>query len=85
VDGFCGGGLYSYKNEEVYGSPLILLRTIRAVEAELSASRRNGFKINVDFFFIDKISNHCKFLEDQIKKGEYKRELEKSIHMQSML
>jgi three-Cys-motif partner protein len=83
VDGFCGGGLYSYKNEEVYGSPLILLRTIRAVEAELSASRRNGFKINADFFFVDEILNHCKFLEDQIQKSEFKKELGQSVHIRN--
>lgn len=81
VDGFCGGGLYTYGTETVPGSPLILLRAVKAAEAELSILRRNDFKINADFFFIDENPYHCQFLRREIWKSEFKDELDKTIRI----
>ena len=81
VDGFCGGGLYSYKNEIVQGSPLILLRAVKATEAEISILRRNDFKINADFFFIDEAPHHCQLLRREIEQSEFKSELDRTINI----
>ena len=64
VDGFAGGGRYSFRGEELPGSPIILLRTIAEAEQKLNAARPKGFEIKTNFVFIrtrDFVGNDTKF------------------------
>lgn len=79
VDGFCGGGKYALGNTVIDGSPLVLLKSVRATEAQMSLSRQNGFSVRADFFFIDKQKDHIDFLTSEISKTAFKAELGKRI------
>ncbi len=81
VDGFCGGGRYAHKTGMVYGSPLILLRSVRAGEAQLSLQRQHGFEIKADFFFVDKLKEHIDFLRSELEASEFKNEIGRSIFL----
>lgn len=81
VDGYSGGGQYRMGAELLPGSPLILLETVAAKEAELKAKRSKGFSINADFYFIDENANHTGFLRSQIENSVFKDRLDKSIHI----
>ena len=58
VDGFAGGGKYSYQNSEVDGSPLILLNAVQAASSLIQIEReglgRDSLNINTDFFLCGK-------------------------------
>jgi three-Cys-motif partner protein len=81
IDGFCGGGKYSLDNTIVDGSPLVLLKSVRATEAELALSRRNGFEVKCDFLFIDKKNDHIAFLNDELLKSEFKSAIGTTIRL----
>jgi three-Cys-motif partner protein len=81
VDGYSGGGRYSFGRDEVPGSPLILLHTVAAMEAKLSASRPKGFKINAEYIFIDVLKAHTDFLRNEIESSPFKPQLDKTIHI----
>lgn len=60
IDGFCGGGLYkTISNEPHFGSPIIALDTIKKTVGEIVGDRivsniRHEFKVDCEFYFIDK-------------------------------
>lgn len=79
VDGYCGGGRYQCGRELVEGSPFIFLESISSMEAKLNLLRPKGFKINVDYIFIDSNKDHIDFLRSEIEKTSFSGELEKTI------
>lgn len=83
VDGFCGGGAYSFQNSFVAGSPLLLLRSVQAAEVELAAARQHGFKVKADFFFIDQNKHHTEFLQSELENSEFSKDVGKTIHIKT--
>jgi three-Cys-motif partner protein len=81
VDGFCGGGRYAHNKGTVFGSPLILLRSVRAAEAELALQRQHGFEVKADFFFVDKLKEHIDFLRAELDASEFKHEVGRSVYL----
>jgi three-Cys-motif partner protein len=81
VDGFCGGGRYTYQGSIVPGSPLVLLRAVRATEAELDLNRQHGFRVKAEFFFVDKLEEHIEFLQAELSTSEFKQDVGNSIHL----
>lgn len=81
VDGFCGGGLYSFEDRTVPGSPILLVRAVRAAEARLALARKHGFRVHADYFFIDRKQTHIDFLRDQLAQTEFANEVGRSIHL----
>jgi three-Cys-motif partner protein len=81
VDGFSGGGTYLFKNEVVPGSPLLLLRAVQAAEAELAATRRRGFRVKSDFYFVDRNPHHSAFLREELAKSPFRDEIDHSIRI----
>lgn len=55
VDGFAGGGLYYHKDtqEEIHGSPLVCLESVRESEYLLNKDRTKKLILDVDYFFIE--------------------------------
>ncbi|WP_081837624.1 three-Cys-motif partner protein TcmP [Xanthobacter sp. 91] len=85
VDGFCGGGAYQHGSTIVAGSPLRLLRAVKAAEAGLTITRQNGFATKSQFFFIDKRHEHTEFLSHELLNSEFKRNIGKSIFISTGL
>lgn len=81
VDGFCGGGAYSFGSELIAGSPLILLRAVKAAEAGLAAARQHGFKVRSDFFFVDALAEHTDFLRSELDRSEFRAKVGRTIHV----
>jgi three-Cys-motif partner protein len=79
VDGYCGGGRYQYLDEEVPGSPLVLLNAISEMENTLNNLRPKGFEIRTNFVFIDLHRYHTDFLRAEIEASPFKDKLDKSI------
>ena len=71
VDGFAGGGRYSFRGDELPGSPIILMRTIAAAQERLNAARPKGFRIETRFVFIDDNKHHTDFLMAEIEQSEF--------------
>ena len=85
VDGFCGGGAYQHGSMIVAGSPLRILRAVKAAEAGITITRQNGFAIKSQFFFVDKRSEHTKFLSHELLSSEFKENIGKSIFVSTGL
>ena len=88
VDGFSGGGLYThYKSGEIiYGSPLILLNTIKEAEIQVNITRkehgiRNTLKINTNYYFVDKSKANSAYLHATLKESEFKSLVDKTVHL----
>lgn len=79
VDGYCGGGRYKYLDEEVPGSPLVILNAIAEMESKLNEIRPKGFEIRTNFVFIDLHRFHTDFLRAEIEASPFKDRLDKSI------
>jgi len=75
VDGFCGGGVYSFDGNTVDGSPLRILTAIESARAVLLA-RRADFDLDVDFVFIDENPSHIAFLKEEIIKRGYRSQID---------
>ena len=75
VDGFAGGGQYSYKNKIVDGSPLVILKAAEEATIHINSERetrvRDSLNMNVDFFFVEKERKSADFLRDTIKNEGY--------------
>lgn len=66
VDGFCGGGLYrNESNQEVPGSPLVILEAVREAEMLINVrqDRRKPIQIDVELICID----DCKYALDYLR------------------
>jgi len=81
VDGFCGGGLYASGRDEADGSPLRLLQAVARAEHLLDGSRRKGFDVRADFFFVDDNANHVAFLNDILVKRGYGHRIGQDIRV----
>src|ERR1044071_1103455 len=81
VDGFAGGGRYIRDTIIVPGSPLLLLETVRQVEASLNGARTKGFRIKADFFFVEENRLTFDFLSQSIRESEFASEIGRSIHL----
>jgi three-Cys-motif partner protein len=79
VDGYCGGGRYRYLDEEVPGSPLVILNAIAEMESALNKARPKGFEIRTTFVFIDLHRYHTDFLRAEIEASPFRDRLDKSI------
>jgi three-Cys-motif partner protein len=55
VDGFAGGGIYVSGRDRApyYGSPIILLRTLQEMQAELQAQQRKDFLLDYRVHLVD--------------------------------
>ena len=51
VDGFAGGG--RYKGDKP-GSPLVMIEAVEQTRIDLNENRRKPFKINSDYFFVER-------------------------------
>ena len=60
VDGFAGGGLYTdpETKQEVKGSPLICLDSVKMADYEINLERTKKVSLNVDFIFNDIEKKH---------------------------
>jgi three-Cys-motif partner protein len=81
VDGFCGGGRYQLGEQEIEGSPFVLLRSVRGTEAALSMDRQHGFTVRTDFHFVDRKKAHVEFLKAELHKTEFSNEIGDKIHL----
>ena len=81
VDGYSGGGRYSFLGGDVPGSPLVLLQAIAEAQATLNAARPKGFEIRTQFVFIDLHRFHTDFLRAEIEASPFRKELDKTIHV----
>jgi three-Cys-motif partner protein len=78
VDGFCGGGIYQ---DNLEGSPLILIRAIKVAEAKINLSRKTRFQIIPKFYFIDEKKDALNSLRYQLKEKGYGSDIGKNIHL----
>jgi len=79
VDGFCGGGVYRNGPVFIPGSPLRLLRAVKAAEASLTLARQNGFEMKSQFFFVDKQPEHIEYLQHELMTSEFSGDVGGSI------
>ena len=67
VDGFSGGGIYRNEYEdEIYGSPLVMLDEVANMETQINANRNRPTVFDVEFYFVDKKKNHIDYLNNVI-------------------
>lgn len=85
VDGFCGGGAYQNGSVIVPGSPLRVLRAVKAAEASLTLTRQNGFQMKSQFFFVDKRPEHIEYLQHELMKSEFSDDISASISVSTGL
>lgn len=81
VDGFCGGGLYlNEANQEVPGSPIVILDAIREAEAlvNLRQERRKPIMIDVELICIDECSYALDYLRHVLEERGHGEALAKS-------
>ncbi len=81
IDGFAGGGEYTFKDAMVPGSPMILLQEVACARARLSIQRRKPFHLNAEFIFVERSTANKEFLEYTIRRSEYKSLLGDSVHL----
>jgi three-Cys-motif partner protein len=81
IDGFSGGGIYSHTDtkEIFYGSPLIMLNTVKEVNFLINQNRTKKLNLNVDYFFIDKEKSACDCLKLVLDDKDYSSLVGKSI------
>ncbi len=85
VDGFCGGGAYQNGSVVVPGSPLRVLRAVKAAEAGLTLTRQNGFEMKSQFFFVDKQPEHVEFLRHELMNSEFSGDVGATISVEEGL
>lgn len=78
VDGFCGGGLYKNEvSEEVVGSPLVILESIKEAKAliEIRQDRRKPLEVDVELICIDQSKSALEHLRYVLEARSYGQEL----------
>ena len=80
VDGFAGGGLYLYRGDIVFGSPMILLREIEAARARIGLTRKKEFRLNAEFVFVEQRRSNYEFLLDVLRRSEFAARIGENIH-----
>ena len=76
VDGFSGGGLYSYNDGTVSGSPLLMLDAVQAAQSKINMSREQNkikkqLKIQPHFYFVEKEKDTFNFLKQTLHNRGY--------------
>lgn len=76
IDGFSGGGLYSFKGKEVLGSPLRILETIQRLKREIAFQRENDnrglIRFDIPIYCIEKDKKVYEFLIQTINQRGFK-------------
>ena len=81
VDGYSGGGKYLFNEQQIDGSPLILLNAVAEMQDKLNRERPKGFEIQTDFLFVDQNKNHTDYLRSEIEKSPFADQLDQSIQI----
>ncbi len=83
VDGFAGGGVYVHEttNEQVLGSPFVMLQAVREAEVQINQSRSKPLRVNVQFYFIEKKKAAFSTLQHTLKQQGYEPRISKDIHL----
>lgn len=85
VDGFSGGGLYvNEAGQEVPGSPIVILESIREAEARINVrqERRKPITIDVEIICIDESRAALDYLDRVLRHRGYGKELDaQRIHL----
>lgn len=83
VDGFAGGGVYRSKtcSDPVPGSPLLALRAMKAADIQAQSARTNPFKLDVEYFFVEKNKNAFEYLKDTLAKSEFRDRIGHDAHL----
>lgn len=71
IDGFCGRGLFNDDENEVLGSPLVMLEAVKDAEARISQEQNRRVTINAQFIFIDKNKKCTDFLKKTLSDRDY--------------
>jgi len=68
VDGFSGGGAYLHptSGEKIPGSPILMLESMRRAEANANERKTKAFKLDADFYFIEKQKPTIDYLKREI-------------------
>ena len=74
VDGFSGGGIYldPRSREERYGSPFLMLKTMQEAAAIAETKRKNGFDLDVEYFFIEESKATFECLKVHLETSEFR-------------
>jgi len=74
VDGFSGGGVYLHEvtREELPGSPLLFLESVRETEAELRTSRKKEFCLDAHYVFVERDSQTLAYLTQTLVERGYR-------------
>ncbi len=78
IDGFAGGGLYlnEQTKQEHFGSPLLMLKTMRESAALVQGRRSKVFNLDVEYLFVENSPDHHSCLKLNLEKSEFKDLLE---------
>jgi three-Cys-motif partner protein len=82
VDGFCGGGSYNDRGEEVSGSPLLLLGLVEEAQRVLNEGRAKPIAIKAEFYFVDSDKDAVDTLRAKLVKAGHLARLGKDIHLE---
>ena len=66
VDGFAGGGYFTYRGREVSGSPLIILEELEAAKERINKGRPNPVAFSVRTYFVDRNRNNIAALKSHL-------------------
>jgi three-Cys-motif partner protein len=74
IDGFAGGGLYlnEQTKREHFGSPLLMLKTMRDSAALVQGRRSKAFNLDVEYLFVESSPDHFPCLKLNLEKSEFK-------------
>jgi len=83
VDGFSGGGLYRLADtgDEMPGSPLVILNSMREAEALANQNRTRPIAFNVDYFFVEAERSAAEFLRHTLGQRGYGPALNQTVHV----
>ncbi len=66
IDGFAGGGYFTFRGEEVSGSPLMILEELESAEIRVNEGRPNPVIFNIRTHFIDDNNNNLSALRNYL-------------------
>lgn len=82
IDGFAGGGRYRGEDKQIYdGSPLIFLKTIKAVEAEVKLTRTKPFTLSGRYYFVEADARAFQFLQTVLTENGFQNSQDTPIQL----
>ncbi|WP_430913859.1 three-Cys-motif partner protein TcmP [Methylobacterium sp. sgz302541] len=81
VDGFAGGGVYSYRGQTCPGSPLILLDEVASAQALFATTRKKPFAFRPEFIFVEARQQNLEYLRDVIGRSPHAAGIGSHIHL----